>query len=999
MSKCRIRVRTGVCALVLAGLAGLAQAAFKEVAYIESTGAQWINTHYVPTCTDTFEMKVRFTGPLNVNQGLWCARGTETAKNTMTCFAWSTDNKLRFDRNTSTGAYSANNSIGTTDVHTVVANYSTQKATIDGGSETTMAIGDFTCGGKLSLLASHQAAKYLNPTSSSMGNYAFAKLYSFKIKDANGTLLHDYVPAVDLAAASDSPRKYGVFDKVAKVFCPNDGKTALLAGEELGEEMEEEHLDKNVITVGEGQSKQLTAAEVAAFGTKPVIKLGKGVLVAGAEWKDFAGDIFIADGFWKYTSKAQSLGTGAGVTFVKGGTLIQTCSSGSEWTATGGNPSLGLEEHIYIEGTGCNNCGAVSNTTECCNFARYVDLTGDTLITCTKDKSFQFRYCAEFIMDGHTLTFTGPGSAYLGFVEIGSNPLRPGPVEVHGGMHFENGGGAGTADVPLHIYKGGYLSFRGSKANVARKIIFEEDTRITAAVGTLTLGNYGVAPNYIAGPVELKGVVTNSLNKGCGFNFGGTVSGDGGFTGGKGGWLQFVSAANSFKGGVSALGAATPDNCCLTGGVSVLANGAVPVNGGALTIGNSQLVLYADIFKSIFNGSKFDFPDIVATGRSEIKSGTAYAKSATAKSLTKTGAGTLDVMIPLTVKGATEVKEGTLRLAPLPATAAGLKYTHKVKGSTTYDMGIDPSGATFAYATWPNGNSLYGNHSMEFSYTGWIKVPGEQDQEVTCNFVSSFVRQMTLKIGGVIVVNANDNKDDLYGNPASYDRFFMGTPVKVKGGWQSFSLWMNNWYSSPGGPAENSKYGWVKNFGVGVDWQGRCETNANNYVKFLDPGDGSFLRADKTTVDPALYRGAFQGAVGFGQGAVLDVNDTAPYTPVTVPELKGMPTIRNGEVKVTGTTWTLRASDFVEGGAGLTVADGAKLTFAPGTTVAFEGDFSVLAHKQANRTRSILSTASGTIVNALRVSGQIPGTAWYLVTDDDGNVMMQYHKGTLILVR
>lgn len=132
---------------------------------------------------------------------------------------------------------------------------------------------------------------------------------------------------------------------------------------------------------------------------------------------------------------------------------------------------------------------------------------------------------------------------------------------------------------------------------------------------------------------------------------------------------------------------------------------------------------------------------------------------------------------------------------------------------------------------------------------------------------------------------------------------------------------------------------------------------------------------------------------------MLDVNDTAPYTPVTVPELKGMPTIRNGEVKVTGKTWTLRASDFVEGGAGLTVADGAKLTFAPGTTVAFEGDFSVLAHKQANRSRSILSTASGTIVNAPQVSGQIPGTAWYLITDDDGNVTMRYNKGAVILLR
>ena len=74
-----------------------ASAAIKEVAYVESTGAQWINTHYVPTCTDTFEMKVRFSA-LGFNQGLWCARGSDTAKNTMTCFAWQSDKILsRYD--------------------------------------------------------------------------------------------------------------------------------------------------------------------------------------------------------------------------------------------------------------------------------------------------------------------------------------------------------------------------------------------------------------------------------------------------------------------------------------------------------------------------------------------------------------------------------------------------------------------------------------------------------------------------------------------------------------------------------------------------------------------------------------------------------------------------------------------------------------------------------------------------------------------------------------
>ena len=42
--------------------------------------------------------------------------------------------------------------------------------------------------------------------------------------------------------------------------------------------------------------------------------------------------------------------------------------------------------------------------------------------------------------------------------------------------------------------------------------------------------------------------------------------------------------------------------------------------------------------------------------------------------------------------------------------------------------------------------------------------------------------------------------------------------------------------------------------------------------------------------------------MAFGLGTVFDVGDVAPYTPVTVPSLTGVPTISNGEVHVTDTT-------------------------------------------------------------------------------------------------
>ena len=336
MGSVGLRLRMGVCALVVFCLAGFASAAIKEVAYVESTGAQWINTHYVPTCTDTFEMKVRFSA-LGFNQGLWCARGSDTAKNTMTCFAWQSDNKLRLDRNTNTGTYSPNNSIGTTDDHVIVANYSTLKATIDGGSETTMASGDFTCGGVLTLFASHQAY-------ASFGNFSKVKLYSFKITDKDGNVVREFVPAKDTVK-----NEFGLFEKQQKLFFPGLGASPLTGPEVAAEatEFTEEGIGWNVINVEANQTKTLTAADVAAFdAAKPLVKLGPGTVSAGAEMENFAGDILIRDGVYKATNKA-SFGTSAGKTYVDGGTLQSTVGASTTWTSSGGNAAYG-EERFYL---------------------------------------------------------------------------------------------------------------------------------------------------------------------------------------------------------------------------------------------------------------------------------------------------------------------------------------------------------------------------------------------------------------------------------------------------------------------------------------------------------------------------------------------------------------------------------------------------------------------------------------------------------------------------
>lgn len=103
---------------MLLGASCLAQAAIKEVAWVQFSDQHWINTYYVPSCTDTFEVRVRFART-DTTQALWCSRA-DTTKDTATLFL--VGGKLRFDRNTNTSTTSPTAISAETD-YTVVANY------------------------------------------------------------------------------------------------------------------------------------------------------------------------------------------------------------------------------------------------------------------------------------------------------------------------------------------------------------------------------------------------------------------------------------------------------------------------------------------------------------------------------------------------------------------------------------------------------------------------------------------------------------------------------------------------------------------------------------------------------------------------------------------------------------------------------------------------------------------------------------------------------------
>ena len=983
------------------GATCLAQAAIKEVEWVQFSDQHWINTYYVPSCTDTFEIRARLS-KTDVTQAFWCSR-TELAKDTMTLFLLS--GKLRFDRNTNTATTSSTSIAAETD-YTVVANYATGKATVNGtDAGITMATGDFSCSMPVILGAS--AMNY-----TSIGNYNTGRLYGFKVSNAEGTVLHNFVPAYD-----DDRSLYGLYDTIAKRFsrvCGPGASTGAAVAAEATEFSSEEWTDHTVINVPENEERTLTADDVAGFDSKPLVKLGKGRLNVGAEMKDFAGDIFIREGVYRATN-AGSFGTDAGRTYVVGGTLLSTVAAANTWTSDGGVAAFGTER-FYISGAGHEGLGAVCQQEKgCSNFSGQGRMTFEGDATIGGTQTLEFRY-GTVDMNNCRLTSARENNSLFRLVALGVNAC--GPIDVEKGKFgLEGGTGNPGATTTITVRKDTTLSVNNTTQADNRKIVFEEGARfeIGGQAASITPGAL-TDNNRWNGAISLADVVPLTFAaRGRPFNVGAVVSGNGGFAAKGGGYLQ-LGATNTFLGGVSVEGVTAAGDLNVTGGVTIArASGAAVVpprvlraDGGAITIKNAQLTMAGE-------DRAIAFPDLVAKEKAVV---TGQVTAVSFKSLTKEGTGPLTVFGGAKILGATTMANGTLRFGTsVPAAPSGLNWyyyqgnvgSHQTANppATVPYMGVDPTGASYAYKDWlsSSGANSAPVHQQCHYYTGWIKVPGEEGTSVDCNFIVCICRNVSVVIDDEYVAKVSDNKDDLTGRTLNYKRCVVCPKKTLTAGWHKILIYMGNFYNGDAGPKSCTNPVWGSNFGIGVDWQGRCEAVTDNYVKLQDPGDGSFLRPQdpalgKAALDATAYRPTFGGAVAFGPGATLDVNDTAPYTPVVIPELKGLPTIANGEVHVTGATWTVRVDDFATGGNGLTLSANAKLVFAAGTKLAFEGDFDDLSHTGDLKTRRIVNTGAGTIENLPQLSGRVGESNWYLQPSKDGQGYdLAYIRSLAIIIR
>lgn len=785
------------------------------------------------------------------------------------------------------------------------------------------------------------------------------------------------------------------------------------------------------VTVPEGETYTITAEDVAQIGDRPLQKAGGGTLVAGDEMAPHTKDVYVVDGIYKNATK---LGFGAvtaprGTVYVDGGTIWNTQAGGSDSMT-----SVSIGHALVLRGEGYRGLGAVTNTVYTANLGFNIALAGDTKIAGTE--SLNFRYDVVDLAGYKLTTDFTPGK---GFMIVATDVRNPGDIEVRRGFFgYESSTGAvGTPDQTVTYAAGTMMRLSVLLSHHGARYVFADNTRVEnvgwdgqkmdPATGLHGTKNTG----FFTGPVELNGRLTSGGNVGMGVSFMGPVSGPGGFAVNGGCWLR-LGGANTFAGGVEVTGIrGAGDDLCVTGGLALAANGALPAT-PALKLKNATLGLHT--------AKTFDLPDLKFDGTAVV-TGHIDLASCRAASLSKTGDGALTVFGSLMVAGATDIQGGTLRFATrVPTLVPGLYWAHNT--TTAYDStadytpeqlqsfaaykGIDRTGLAYAYKAWDNtfattnaADKRVDWHNNHW-YAGYINIPGETGADVDCRFTSCISRNSKITIDGVVVHQVDDNKVIVpadYVDPGSdlgWRRHAWGNVVTLKAGWHRIFCYMGNHYQG-GGPTscENALYGfWPANFGLGVNFHATADddrdtlTNKLSYVKFLDPGDGSFLATstnvqEKATRAPGVYRPVFEGPVAFASGTALDINDVAPYTPVVFPSLTGVPTIRGGRVEVESATWTLRVAD-VTGGTPLTVEAAAELAFPAGDVEVDMSaeDLEALVSARKSAPFEILKVADAAALppNAFKPSARLKAARWRLVRGTDG-VSLVLASGMAVVLR
>lgn len=758
-----------------------------------------------------------------------------------------------------------------------------------------------------------------------------------------------------------------------------------------------------IVTVGSG-SETFDASKLTV-GVTNILKKGDGTLVA-SDIGSYAGAITIEKGIYQY-AKAVHLGASSGgaVHVLSGGTL--ECKQTDAQSAVG--------KTVYFEGPGVTDVyGALrfDGTTSPADtavgpFGERLVMTDDATITDTLAPSAKARFANLTLdMQGHALTMNCHAS---GTYFIKSKVVNSGHIVVKTkSFGINQTSFDGTADNTLTV--------TGSSGLYVGSLSADKTTPWTIILDTTANLHQESSPTYWHGPVVFrKHIPYGAYSSNHKLFFDNKVSGPDGITVmGKDEFdkngtrirynptLELSYPGNTFEGGVAVN----------FGTLSLPVNGALPANGGKLSLTNSTVKLDAT------GKVKYELPELSChgTGVVSVVGGYGKWKGTVVKENRE------DLVYDSHVRmDALDVRAGrVVKLPNAPNPQAGLYRGMQRYGSYnelyaafqtrvtfTNETVLTPDRAFNCYtgkiaqpdtteADW-NGwttNALY-------TYTGYLW--NRTGTNVTWTFAMCTVDQVRMYVDGNEIFQHKSTSD------VDVTNVFLTT------GPHAVEIRMQNnddkWAGARGTP------GWANSHGIVVDRLGRgyrteydvtndktgaiekhWTSNKDLFEQLIDPGDGSVFTTclpDETPVIPFVPAekdifsiGAMSFAPGTGAGFV-----TRGASEFEIADLTGLPRLENAFMLAVTNRWTVSLPEATTNCLTTT----GSLKFGADTTLRIENPEKFRPRGVTAAEYVIAETDEGVVgLPALE-----PVDNWALRRSDDGKkLLLEYTApGLLLLIR
>ena len=727
------------------------------------------------------------------------------------------------------------------------------------------------------------------------------------------------------------------------------GSTALCALVAHGAELELNVTGSQTLAQALGAlSPSLSISDIngGSYAAYDIIKKGGGTLTFDTAIPNWTGNLGITNGVVVAIPVAKTVlgSVSSGAVYVPAGASIVI--DDSDGASRDGN-SLAPSRPIHIAGTGASGYyGAIkiiNNNDKYRSCLPYNIIMDADATMCFGGNNINYVYDATggsktIDQQGqYVLTLTKAGSSVTPkFFWSGGVPKNPYRI-VHDGVHFLNRGSSfpGGASNIVTLRNGAQLQFEDNvgqpwtlklESNAYHQLRMGGDLEVTTA------------KRMWKGPVLLErslDIAFDNAKTTTSVGFAGKVSGDYGFTGtansGKNFWFFLTSGANDFTGGVALTN--------LTLGVG--AGTAIPSGDGAapLRLKNSNVVFMGNI-------SSYTLPDVEFDGSGAITGMVRQSAFGTAKSLTKTGSGTLTAGTLHAVDEMT-LKEGVVSLSSdARARRAGLHHgMYKVPDSHSSVWGNALDAADLQYtmsntvvttmsqfyhvsqypapdaavSAWNAVLDTYWSSTMYHQYCTydgyiWNNSPTTETWSVVCALNAYTYMTIGDTACNFWAVTDGRQHGGSSGTPPDNNAVGKLWNVRVQPGANKFRLRQYHRWNAP-----NCWYGnvctnlstsqpftyWEDGNGLMVDKKGRGTTDMRNYERMEDPGDGSFFTYEKVDRD---FEPTTIGLLR-GQGGTLDLNGGE----VNVVATEGAPNIVNGTMSMvakSGTTLALGEGRF-----------------------------------------------------------------------------------------